>query len=286
MANLSDIGVIKDVLARHGFTFSKAMGQNFLINPSVCPKMAQEAAGGEKIGILEIGAGIGVLTSELAKVAEKVVCVELDKRLLPILDETLAEFDNIEIVNDDIMKIDLDALLAEKFAGMKIAVCANLPYYITSPVIMRLLESRLPVERMIFMVQKEAAQRLCARVGSRDSGAVTVAVDYYSDAKKLFDVSRGSFMPPPNVDSAVIRLDVRNEYPLGGEEEKFFFSVVKAAFAQRRKTFVNSVSSGLGIGKNAVARVLEANSLDERVRAESLSMQQLIAVSLELKKQL
>lgn len=279
MANLSDIGVIKDVMSRHGFTFSKAMGQNFLINPSVCPRMAEEAAGGEKIGILEIGAGIGVLTKELAERAEKVVCVELDKRLFPVLDETLAEYDNIEIVSGDILKIDLEALLNEKFAGMRVAVCANLPYYITSPVIMRLLESGMPFERMVFMVQKEAAQRLAAKVGSRESGAVTVAVDYYAEAKKLFEVSRGSFMPPPNVDSAVIKLDIRNEKQLSGDEEKFFFAMIKAAFAQRRKTFANSVGAGLGVGREAVAAALEAEGLDARVRAESLAMQELVAVS-------
>lgn len=283
MANLSDIGVIKDVMSRHGFTFSKAMGQNFLINPSVCPRMAEEAASGEKIGILEIGAGIGVLTKELAEVAEKVVCIELDKRLFPVLDETLAEYNNIEIINDDILKVDLEALLNEKFAGMRVAVCANLPYYITSPVIMRLLESGLPFERMVFMVQKEAAQRLSARVGSRESGAVTVAVDYYAEAKKLFEVSRGSFMPPPNVDSAVIKLDIRRERLLSGDEEKFFFAMVKAAFAQRRKTFANSVGAGLGVGREAVANALEAEGLDARVRAEGLAMQELVAVARRLK---
>ena len=205
MYNLTDIGTIKDILGRHGFHFSKALGQNFIVNPSVCPRMAEESGIDENCGVIEIGAGIGVLTAELAKRAKKVVCVELDTRLLPILAETLADFDNIEIINQDVLKTDLAALIKEKFEGMPVYVCANLPYYITSPVIMTLLESRLPIEAITVMVQKEAAQRLCAAVGSRLSGAVTVAVDYYAKAEKLFDVSAGSFMPAPKVDSCVIR---------------------------------------------------------------------------------
>ena len=169
MEQLSNIGVIRDVLSRHGFTFSKSLGQNFLINPAVCPRMAELGGAGPGVGMLEIGAGIGVLTAELAKRADKVVCVEIDTRLLPVLDETLAGYDNIEIVNADVMQVDLSALIAEKFAGMQVAVCANLPYYITSPVIMRLLEQRLPIRSITVMVQKEAAQRLCAHDRDRKS---------------------------------------------------------------------------------------------------------------------
>jgi len=187
MQNLTDINVVRDVLSRHGFTFSKALGQNFLINPSVCPQMA-ECCGADGQGVLEIGPGIGVLTAELAKRAQKVVSLELDKRLLPVLAETLADFDNVTIVNDDVLKVDLRALLEEHFAGMEVCVCANLPYYITSPVIMRLLEERLPFCSITVMVQKEAADRLCAPVGSREAGAVTVAVQYYARAEKLFSV--------------------------------------------------------------------------------------------------
>ena len=189
MYNLTDIGTVKDILGRHGFHFSKSLGQNFIVNPSVCPRMAEESGIDENCGVIEIGAGIGVLTAELAKRAKKVVVIEIDTKLLPILDETLKDFDNIEIINQDVLKTDLAALIKEKFDGMPVYVCANLPYYITSPVIMALLESRLPIEAITVMVQKEAAQRLCAPVGSRLSGAVTVAVDYYAEAKKLFDVS-------------------------------------------------------------------------------------------------
>ena len=178
MQNLSDISVIRSVLEKHGFNFSKALGQNFLINPSVCPRMAEYSLADENTGVIEIGAGIGVLTAELAKIAKKVVCVELDTRLLPILDETLADFDNIEIVNADVMKTDLKALIEEKFQGMDVVVCANLPYYITSPVITMLLESRLPIKAVTVMIQKEASDRLCTPVGSRDSGAITVCTNY------------------------------------------------------------------------------------------------------------
>ena len=275
MNNLSDIGVIKSVLSRHGFTFSKALGQNFIINPSVCPRIAEEGGAREGVGVLEIGTGIGVLTAELAKRADKVVCIELDDRLFPILDETLAEFDNIKIIHGDILKVNLPEILSEEFGDMPVAICANLPYYITSPVIMLLLESRLNIESVTVMVQKEAAQRLCADVGSRDSGAVTVAVNFYVEAQKLFDVSRGSFMPSPNVDSAVIRLDIRNDPPVDVSDEKFFFRMVRAAFSQRRKTASNGISSGMGIPKQDVIAALEAAGLPATARAESLSMEEL-----------
>lgn len=275
MQNLSDISVIRQVLEKHGFNFSKALGQNFLINPSVCPRMAENCLADKNTGVIEIGAGIGVLTAELAKIAKKVVCVELDTRLLPILDETLSDFDNIEIVNADVMKTDLRALIEEKFQGMDVVVCANLPYYITSPVITMLLESRLPIKAVTVMIQKEAADRLCTPVGSRDSGAITVCTNYYAEVKQLFNVSRGSFMPAPNVDSTVIRLDIR-EYPaVKVSDEKKFFRMVKAAFAQRRKTALNSISSGMGLSKTQVADALRNSGLEENVRAEKLTMKEL-----------
>ena len=284
MDNLSDIGVIKSVLQRHGFTFSKALGQNFIVNPSVCPRIAEEGGAREGVGVLEVGAGIGVLTAELAKRADKVVCVELDTRLLPVLDETLADYDNIKIINGDILKVDLHKILEEEFGDMPVIVCANLPYYITSPVIMRLLESRLNIESVTVMVQKEAAVRLCADVGSRDSGAVTVAVNFYSEAQKLFDVSRGSFMPAPNVDSAVIRLDIRKEVPVEVTDEKFFFAMVRSAFSQRRKTASNGISSGLGMPKQTVIEAIENAGLPSTVRAESLTMEELGVLCEELYK--
>lgn len=277
MQNLTDISVVRDVLSRHGFTFSKALGQNFLINPSVCPQMA-ECCGADGQGVLEIGPGVGVLTAELAKRAQKVVSLELDKRLLPVLAETLADFDNVTIVNDDVLKVDLRALLEEHFAGMEVCVCANLPYYITSPVIMRLLEERLPFCSITVMVQKEAADRLCAPVGSREAGAVTVAVQYYARAEKLFSVSRGSFLPAPNVDSAAIRLQIRETPAVAVVDERKFFRMVKAAFGQRRKTALNAISAGMALQKADVASALERAGLLANIRAEQLSMEELAAL--------
>ncbi|MBE6775067.1 MAG: 16S rRNA (adenine(1518)-N(6)/adenine(1519)-N(6))-dimethyltransferase RsmA [Ruminococcaceae bacterium] len=278
MENLSDISVIRRVMEKHGFHFSKALGQNFLINPSVCPRMAEMCGADESTGVIEVGAGVGVLTAELAKRARKVVCIELDTRLLPVLDETLADFDNIEIINADIMKTDLRALIEEKFKGMKVVVCANLPYYITSPVITLLLESNLPIEAVTVMIQREAADRLCTPVGSRDSGAITVCTNYYAVPETLFHVSRGSFMPAPNVDSTVIRLNIRKEPAVSISDERKFFRMVKAAFAQRRKTAVNSIASGMSLPKDKVAEAIAAAGLDVNVRAEKLSMQELAGI--------
>lgn len=276
---LSNIGTIKDILGRHGFTFSKSLGQNFLINPSVCPKMAEQSGAKKGVGVIEVGPGIGVLTCQLAERADRVVAIELDKRLLPVLDETLAEYDNIKIINDDILKIDLKKLIETEFSGMEVVVCANLPYYITSPVIMKLLEDRLPINALTVMVQKEAAQRICAEVGSRQSGAVTVAVNYYAKPQILFGVSAGSFMPAPKVDSAVIRLDILKEPCVQVEDEELFFKVVKAAFSQRRKTLPNSLSAGLQISKLTVTNALNRANVPVNYRAEQLTMEQLAKIS-------
>lgn len=276
---LSNIGTIKDILGRHGFTFSKSLGQNFLINPSVCPKMAEQSGAKKGVGVIEVGPGIGVLTCQLAERADRVVAIELDKRLLPVLDETLAEYDNIKIINDDILKIDLKKLIETEFSGMEVVVCANLPYYITSPVIMKLLEDKLPINALTVMVQKEAAQRICAEVGSRQSGAVTVAVNYYAKPQILFGVSAGSFMPAPKVDSAVIRLDISKEPCVQVEDEELFFKVVKAAFSQRRKTLPNSLSAGLQISKLAVTNALNRANVPVNYRAEQLTMEQLAKIS-------
>lgn len=280
---LTNIGTVKDILSRHGFSFSKGLGQNFIINPDICPKIAEMGNAAEGFGVLEIGTGIGVLTAELAKRANKVAAVEIDTRLLPILEETLADFSNVKIFNEDVMKCDLHGIIREEFAGLRTAVCANLPYYITSPVIMLLLESRLPVESITVMVQKEAAQRLCAKVGSRDAGAITVAVNYYGTARQLFGVSRGSFMPSPNVDSAVIRIDPAAEPRLPEAEEKYFFKVVKSGFSQRRKTAANAVSSQMGLPKDVVYEALKAAGLPETARLEQLELEELMEFSCRLK---
>ena len=281
MDNLSNIGVIKEILSRHGFTFSKKLGQNFLINPTVCPKIAEMGNAAPGFGILEIGPGIGVLTNELAKRADKVVTVEIDDRLIPVLGETLSEHKNVKIIYGDILKLDIKKLIAEEFSGLDVAVCANLPYYITSPIIMSLLQSRLPIKSITAMVQKEAGVRLCAPLGTRDAGAVTVAVNYFSDAKNLFNVSRGSFMPTPNVDSCVVRFDIRRETPKVKDED-FFFKVVRGMFSQRRKTLLNCVSGSMGIDKTTLESVMSRAGIKPSARPEELDMDMMIRLSDEL----
>lgn len=281
MDNLTNITVIKEVMSQHGFTFSKSLGQNFIVNPSVCPRIAEEGNAKKGTGIIEIGTGIGVLTAELAKRADKVVAIEIDTRLMPVLEETLGEFDNVKIINEDVLKVDLHKLIEEEFGDMEVSVCANLPYYITSPIIMTLLEERLPIKSITVMVQKEAGTRLCACLGTRDVGAVTVAVRYYSEPRLLFNVSRGSFMPSPNVDSCVIRLDVK-ETDVAVNDEKHFFKVVRGAFSQRRKTLANSLSSSLGIDKARVIEAIGSVGLKEAVRPEELSMEDFIALANKL----
>jgi len=277
--NLTDINTVKRILGKHGFSFSKALGQNFIIDDTVCPEMARLSGITEEDGVIEIGPGIGVLTVELAKRAKKVVAIELDTRLIPVLAETLTDSRNVQVINADVLKTDLRALIAEEFPGMKVHVVANLPYYITSPIIMYLLEENLPIEAITVMVQKEAAERLCAEVGSREAGAVTVAVDYYAEAKRLFGVGRNSFMPAPKVDSEVIKLVVRHTPAIEVKNEKFFFSMVKAAFSQRRKTAVNSIGSLMGIPKEKIQSALETAGLGQSVRAEALTMEQLAALA-------
>lgn len=279
MSHLSDPGQIKEILSRHGFHFSKALGQNFLINGSVCPRMAAECGAEDCAGVIEVGPGIGVLTWELSQVAKKVAAIELDQRLFPVLEETLEGCDNVKIVPGDVMKLDLHRLIQEEFDGGPVCVCANLPYYITSPVILRLLEEELPLNAITVMVQKEAAQRLCAPPGTRECGAVSVAVHYRSAPKVLFPVGRGSFLPPPKVDSAVIRLDILKEPPVRVQDEEWFFKVSRAAFAQRRKTAANSISATLGLPKPQVEEALLHAGVQSNVRAERMNLEQLASLA-------
>lgn len=274
--DLSDERTVRAVLSRHGFSFSKALGQNFLIDPTVCPEMARAATREGADCVLEIGPGIGVLTASLCEQAKQIVAVELDRRLFPVLRETLADYDNVELVEGDAMQLDLHALLRERFGeGARIAVCANLPYYITSPLLMRLLECCLPIEKLVVMVQKEAAERLCAEVGSREAGAVTVAVRYYAEARTLVTVGREAFLPAPKVDSAVIELCVREKPAVELRDEAYFFKMVRAAFAQRRKTAVNGIAAGLNLPKAAVAEAIADTGLPADVRAEKIPMEKL-----------
>ncbi|MBQ9415198.1 MAG: 16S rRNA (adenine(1518)-N(6)/adenine(1519)-N(6))-dimethyltransferase RsmA [Clostridia bacterium] len=278
MDNLTDIGAIKALLARHGFHFSKSLGQNFLINPSVCPRMAEACGATPDTGVLEIGPGIGTLTQALCQKAGKVVSIELDERLPAVLAETMADFDNFMLIQGDAMTIDLAALLTEQFGDRPVAVCANLPYYITSPLIMRLLESRLPVTNLTVMVQKEAAERLCAAPGTRACGAVTLTVQYYAEAETLFQVSRGSFLPAPNVDSTVIRLTCRTEPPCHPLDERFMFTLIRAAFGQRRKTIANSLMTA-GLTKDRIKAACDVCDISPLARAEELTLTEFSALA-------
>ena len=279
MEPLTNRSVIRDLLQRHGFTFSKALGQNFIINPSICPRIAEQGGAAAGVGVIEIGAGIGVLTAELARRARRVVCIEIDSRLLPILSETLADFSNVSIVNEDVLKVDLPALIAREFAGMEVVVCANLPYYITSPILMALLEQRLPIRSVTVMVQKEAAQRICAPPGTRESGAISAAGWYYSQPRLLFPVSRGSFLPAPAVDSAVIRLDIRAAPPVVVADEALFFRMVRGAFGQRRKTILNTLSAALKLDKEQTRRIIEGAGVSPGARAEALTLEEFAAIA-------
>ena len=279
MLNLTDLSTVRDLCARHGFTLSKGFGQNFIVNPGICPKMVEAAGIDGSFGVLEIGPGIGVLTREAALRAAKVVAVEVDERLAPLLDETLAGFDNVKIVYGDVLKLDLAALIAREFAGLRVAVVANLPFYITSPILMRLLEERLPVESITAMVQKEAADRIAAAPGSRESVAISLAVRYYAEPKTLFTVSPGSFTPPPKVTSAVVQLRVRSAPPVAPRDERLLFAVIRAAFGQRRKTAVNAVSAGLKLPKETVDAAVCALGRGALVRPEQLTLAEFAALA-------
>lgn len=275
--NLCDGKTVEALLKKYGFSFSKALGQNFLIDETVCPRMAQSLNSDEKTAVIEIGPGIGVLTKELCKRAGKVVAIELDKRLYPVLDETLSSFDNFELVQGDALKLDLNELINEKLSDFEdIKVCANLPYYITSPLIMKLLEEKLEISEIVVMVQKEAAERLCAEMGTRNSGAVTAAVKYYGESEILFDVNKECFMPSPKVNSAVIKITPGKNPRYAVNDEEKFFSLIRAAFSQRRKTLVNSVSTTLGISKSEISNALSQLNLNPNIRAEELTMEDFV----------
>ncbi len=276
---LTDISTVKALCQKHHFSLSKGLGQNFIVNPGICPKIVDAAGIDGSFGVLEIGPGFGVLTRELARHAGKVVAVEVDPRLPPLLAETLAGLDNVTVIEGDAMRLELAPLLHAHFPGMRVAVCANLPYYITSPILMRLLEQRLPIEQITVMVQKEAAERLTAAPGTRLAGAITYAVRYYAEPRMLFTVQPGSFFPPPKVTSAVIQLRLHDKPPVSPQSEDVLFRTIRAAFGQRRKTAANAVSAGLGIPKAAVLDALKAAGLDIAARPEQLTLPDYAALS-------
>ena len=270
MKNLANPAVIKEILAKNGFNFSKSLGQNFLIDERALTEIVESAAP-EKANVLEIGPGFGTLTQRLCERASKVVCVEIDSAAIPILTDNLREFDNLKIIHADIMKTDIKELSDREFGGATVKVCANLPYYITSPVIMSLLNPDLPIEDITVMIQKEVALRIGAKPGSKDYGVLTLAVGYWATTEIVTIVPPSSFMPPPKVESAVIKLTMRKTPPVEVKDTDMYFKVIKAAFALRRKTLLNALSSGLGLGKDKILEVLKNADIDEKRRGETLS---------------
>ncbi len=268
--DLTSPKVIKDICQKFDFGFSKGLGQNFLLDGSVLDKIADAAD--IDFGVLEVGPGFGVLTKRLAETGKKVVSVEVDSRLIPILDFTLSEFDNVKIIEQDILKTDINVLIKSEFGDNKISVAANLPYYITTPIITRLIEERLPIKNIVVMVQREVAERICAKPGKKDYGAISVLCQYYTNPKMVTIVPAGSFYPAPKVDSAVLCMEVLNTPNVQTKDEKLFFKVVKAAFAQRRKTLLNCLSSGFSKDKQTLSDILESVDISPSIRGEKLGL--------------
>ncbi len=286
MIDVCDIQVMKPLLAEHGFHFSKAKGQNFLTQKWVPEQIAEDSGVNESVGVLEIGPGIGPLTQQLALRAGKVCAVELDERLKPILQLTVGDFPNLEIIWGDVLKQDIKALVAEKFAGLRPMACANLPYYITSPILSALLEADC-FEAVTVMVQKEVAQRIAAKPGSADYSAFTVFCQYYAEPELLFDVPAHCFLPQPKVTSAVVTLRVRKERPWQIENVDIFFRTVRASFAMRRKKLSNGLASGFPqLGKTGAVEVIAACGFDENVRGETLSIPEFAAIANEIARRL
>ena len=283
--DLCNLSVIKSLMSDAGIAFRKEFGQNFLINRMIPEDIADGCADDSERLILEIGPGIGCLTGELAMRYKKVVAVEIDSGLIPILDKTMSEFDNVTVINDDIMKVDIKALVDEYSDGMPVSVCANLPYYITTPILMRLLESGVKFSTITIMIQNEVAARLVAKAGSADYGAITAVLGYYGEARKLFKVSAGSFIPAPKVDSAVVRIDLYQEPKFDITDEKLFRNLIKAAFEMRRKTLQNAISAKLPkYSKEQIVNAILAIGHDEKVRGERLSTEDFVALANELAK--
>ena len=276
--NLCDYDSIRELLGRHGFHFSKSMGQNFLIDPQVPYDIAASSQADDGCGVLEIGPGIGPLTAELAQRAGKVVSVELDKSLLPVLAETMAPYSNVEIVPGDVMKLDLEALVQEKFQGLRPIVCANLPYNITTPVLTKPIETPC-FETITELIQKEDTQRLPAPQGSSDGGSFSMFLQYYMETEYLFDVPREKFLPAPKVTSAVLRCVRREKPPVTVRDEEFFFRCLRGAFLLRRKTLANSLAAALGKNKEVIQEAIEACGLPPTIRGEALTLEDLARLS-------
>lgn len=278
--NLCDIKTVKQVMGMFHLTFRKEFGQNFLTDRSVVEDIADSCCDDENSTILEIGPGMGTLTYELALRHKSVVALEIDRGLIPVLDYTLGEFDNVTVHNEDVMQADLEALLAPAFAEGKVSVCANLPYYITSPILMKLLECGLPFDYITVMIQKEVADRLCSPAGGKDYGAITAVLSYYGEAEKLFVVPADKFIPAPKVDSAVIRIRLYKERPYHPKNEALMFRTIKAAFAQRRKTLSNALAAGFSeLTKEQINDIIAACGHEPTIRGERLDIAQFVELS-------
>ena len=277
--DLCNLSVIKSLMAEAGITFRKEFGQNFLTNRIIPEDIADNCADDPESLIIEIGPGIGCLTAELASRYRRVVAIEIDRGLIPILDKTLEEFDNVTVINEDVMKIDLQEIVDKYANGMPVSVCANLPYYITTPILMYLLESGVKFSTITVMVQNEVASRLSASAGSSDYGAITAVLGYYGTVRKLFKVSRGCFIPAPNVDSAVVRIDIYKEPKYTPKNEKLFRNTIKAAFEMRRKTLQNALSAKLGYTKELITQAILSTGHPENVRGERLSTEDFVKLS-------
>ena len=279
MDRLSSHKATKEVVQKHNFKFSKSLGQNFLIDTNVIDRILEGARVKEGDYVIEVGPGIGTLTKEMGRTAEKVVAIEIDKTLIPILEETLADFPNIEVINQDILKVNVQELVKEKLNGGPVKLVANLPYYITTPIVMKFLEEDIPVTDIVVMVQKEVADRMNAQPNSKDYGALSVAVQYYCDTEIVAKAPRHMFMPQPNVDSTVIGLHIREEKKYNVDNEDIFFKTVKASFGQRRKTLLNSLG-GLGfLSKDQIKVALQEANIDEKRRGETLSIEEFASLS-------
>lgn len=276
----------RGILEKYGFSFKKSLGQNFLVDTNILKRIVDFAELGEDSGAIEIGPGIGALTEQLARASKKVVAFEIDQRLLPILAETLSPYDNVKIIHQDVLKADVKEVMAEEFNEFKdVMVVANLPYYVTTPIIMKLLEEHLPIRGIVVMLQKEVADRIAAVPGTKDYGSLSIAIQYYTEAETVMVVPKTVFVPQPNVDSAVIKLTKREKPAVDVKDESFFFQVTKASFAQRRKTLLNNLTSQLPDGKDKKEEIIEALSdsgIDPARRGETLSLEEFARLSNEL----
>lgn len=273
----------KEILEKYGFSFKKSLGQNFLIDPNILHRITNTAELGKDTGVIEIGPGIGALTEHLARTAGKVVAFEIDQRLLPILEDTLSPYDNVKVIHKDVLKADVKQIVQEEFAGFsRLMIVANLPYYVTTPIIMKLLEEKVPFEGMVIMLQKEVADRISARPRTKEYGSLSIAIQYYTEAEVAFIVPKTVFMPQPNVDSAVIQLTRRNTPAVQVKSEEFFFTVTRASFAQRRKTILNNLTSQLSEGKEkkeSIVQALNEADIAPSRRGESLSLEEFARLS-------